>query len=252
MSGQTNIASATRFNDRADDYVKYRPTYPTGAIDTILSGLGTTSGLVAADLGAGTGISARLLGDRGVRVVAIEPSPGMREAAAPHANVRFVAGRAEATGLKSHVADLVLSAQSFHWFHAADTLVECARILKPRGRLAIMWNRRSKTDALTEGYRRAIAEVGGESSIERMAFDPDVVVRSGLFAPVERTNFPYRQRLDLDGLIGRARSASYCPTDGPAEERLRELLYELWTVHADGDGLVALVYETQVYRSRKL
>jgi SAM-dependent methyltransferase len=252
MASQINIESATRFDERAGDYVRYRPTYPPGAIDTILSGLGAAADLVAADLGAGTGISARLLGGRGVRVVAIEPSPGMREAAAPHANVRFVAGRAEATGLKSHVVDLVLSAQSFHWFHAADTLVECARILKPRGRLAFMWNRRSKTDALTQGYRRAIAEVGGESSIERMAFDPEVVARSGLFGPVERTNFPYRQRLDLEGLIGRARSASYCPTDGPAAERLRELLYELWTGHADGDGLVTLVYETEVYRSRKL
>ncbi len=138
MASGTNIDSATRFNDRAVDYVKYRPTYPAGAIDAILDGLGPPLSLVAADLGAGTGISSRLLGDRGVRVIAIEPSPGMQEAATPHPKVRFVAGRAEATGLKSHSVDLVLSAQSFHWFHAADTLVECARILKPGGRLAII------------------------------------------------------------------------------------------------------------------
>jgi SAM-dependent methyltransferase len=252
MASGTNIDSATRFNDRAVDYVKHRPTYPAGAIDAILDGLGPPLSLVAADLGAGTGISSRLLGDRGVRVVAIEPSPGMQEAAAPHPKVRFVAGRAEATGLKSHSVDLVLSAQSFHWFHASDTLVEGARILKPGGRLAIMWNRRSKTDAMTDGYRRAIAAVGGESSIERMAFDQDVVGRSGLFAPVERTTFPNLQRLSLDGLVGRARSASYCPKDGPAAERLRELLHELWNAHADRDGLVTLEYETEAYRSHKL
>jgi SAM-dependent methyltransferase len=252
MSQATNIASAVRFNDRADDYVKYRPTYPVEAIDAILSGLGPPADLVAADLGAGTGISARLLGDRDVRVVAIEPSPGMQQAAAPHANVTWMNSRAEATGLQSHTVDLVMSAQSFHWFDAANTLVECARILKPGGRLAIMWNRRSKTDVLTDGYRRAIADVGGESSIEQMAFDPDVVARSGLFAPVERTTFPNVQRLDLDGLIGRARSASYCPKDGPAVERLRELLHELWKAHADRDGLVTLIYETEVYRSNRL
>ena len=145
--------------------------------------------------------------------------------------------------------DLVLSAQSFHWFGAGPTLIECRRILKPRGRLAIMWNRRSRTDPLTEGYRQAIAEVGGESSIERMAFDPDVVARSGLFSPVERMVFPNHQRLDLDGLIGRARSASYCPKDGPAAGRLRALLGELWQRYADRDGLVSLVYETELYRS---
>ena len=251
MASETSIESATRFNDRADDYVKYRPTYPAAAMDAILSGLGPPEDLVAADLGAGTGISARLLADRAVRVIAIEPSPGMRRAAAPHANVTWMSSRAEATGLQSQTVDLVLSAQSFHWFQAADTLVECARILKPRGRLAIIWNRRSKTDAMTDGYRRAIADVGGESRIEQMAFDPDVVAQSNLFAPVERTSFPNLQRLDLDGLIGRARSASYCPKDGPAAERLRELLSDLWEVHADHEGLVTLVYQTEVYHSHK-
>ncbi len=104
---------------------------------------------------------------------------------------------------------------------------------------------------MTDGYRRAIAAVGGESSIEQMAFDPDVVGRSGRFTPVERTSFPNLQRLDLDGLVGRARSASYCPKDGPAAERLRELMYDLWNAHADSDGLVTLVYETEVFRSHK-
>jgi SAM-dependent methyltransferase len=243
------VESATRFNDRADDYVKYRPTYPSAAIDAVLEGLGAPAALVAVDLGAGTGISARLVGDRGVRVIAVEPSPGMRQAAAPHVNVRFVASRAEATAIRPRAIDVVVSAQSFHWFDAAPTLGECTRVLKPHGRLAIMWNRRSKTDPLTEGYRRAIADVGGESSIERMAFDPEVIRRSGVFTPVDRVTFPNAQRLDLDGLIGRARSASYCPKDGRATVRLRALLGDLWRTYADRDGLVTLVYETEVYRA---
>jgi SAM-dependent methyltransferase len=243
------VDSATRFNDRADDYVRYRPTYPAAAIDAILAGLGTPATLIAADLGAGTGISARLLGDRGVRVVAIEPSPGMRQAAAAHPHVRFVASRAEATALKAGAVRLILSAQSFHWFNSPTTFVECARILQPGGRLAIMWNRRSRHDPLTDGYRRAIAAVGGDSSIERMAFDPDVVAKSGVFAPAERLSFPNVQRLDLDGLIGRARSASYCPKDGSAANQLSTLLRKLWQTYADRDGFVRLVYETELYRA---
>jgi hypothetical protein len=85
-----------------------------------------------------------------------------------------------------------------------------------------------------------------------MPFDPEVVPRSGLFTPVERVTFANAQRLDLEGLIGRARSASYCPTGGRAAERLRALLDDLRRTHADGDGLVTVVYETEVYRAHKL
>ena len=118
-SGSETLSSVTRFTDRASDYVKYRPTYPAAAIDAILDGLGSPAEIVAADVGAGTGISARLLGDRGVRVLAVEPGDAMRAAAAPHANVTWTIGSAEATDLAPESLDLVLCAQSFHWFQPA-------------------------------------------------------------------------------------------------------------------------------------
>jgi SAM-dependent methyltransferase len=241
--------SVTRFSDRAADYVRYRPGYPPAAIDAILDGLAAPNLLVAADIGAGTGISARLLGERGVCVIAVEPGEAMRAAAAPHEKVRWIGGRAEATGLSSASVDLVLCAQSFHWFHPPDALAEFARVLKPGRRLAIMWNRRSQTDPFTAGYRRAILDVGGEIAAERMPFDPDVVARSGQFFPPDRLAFPNDQRLDLAGLIGRARSASYVPKSGPDAERLLELLRRLHARHADADGCVTLVYETEVFRA---
>ena len=252
MSELHRLDTVGRFDDRVADYVKYRPTYPAEAIDAIVGGLGPPQRLAAADIGAGTGISARLLGDRGVRVVAVEPGEPMRRAAAHHPNVRWVAGRAESTGLRSQAFDLVLSAQSFHWFRPADALPEFARVLKPGGRLAIVWNRRSVTDPLTVGYRQAIVDVGGETAAERMSFDPDVLAASGLFSAPERRSFPNLQRLDLDGLIGRARSASYVPKSGSSGDRLIALLRELHERHADADGTVALVYETEVFRSTKL
>jgi SAM-dependent methyltransferase len=246
--------SVQRFSDRATDYVKYRPTYSAEAIDALLEGLGPSDQLVAADVGAGTGISARLLGDRQVQVIAVEPGEDMRGAAAPHPHVRWVAGRAEATGLRSESFDLVLCAQSFHWFRSAEALREFARILKPERRLSIVWNRRSKTDPFTAGYRQAIIDVGGEIEAERMPFDPTVVADSGLFTPVDRVVFPNFQRLDLHGLIGRARSASYVPKTGPDGERLLDLLHALHERHADVGGFVTLVYETEIFlahRSRR-
>ena len=211
----TDRDTVGRFNDRAADYVMYRPSYPREAVRATLEGLGPPESLAAADVGAGTGIFARLLGDEGVRVVAVEPGEVMRQWATRHRNVRWVSGRAEATGLRSVSCDLVVCAQSFHWFRSDEALAEFARVLKSRKRLAIIWNRRSKSDPLTAGYRQAIVDVGGEIADETRAFDPDVVTRSGLFSSPDRTSFPNFQRLGLEGLIGRARSASYVPKSGP-------------------------------------
>lgn len=236
-----------RFTDRAADYVAYRPTYPAGAIDAILDGLASDGPPTAADIGAGTGIVSRLLGDRGVRVLAVEPGAEMRGAAAPHPNVTWFDGRAEATGLPAQAADLVVCAQSFHWFRADAALAEFARLLRPSGRLAIMWNRRSRVDPLTAGFRQAILDVGGEIAVEQMDFDPGVIAGGGDFLPARRVAFPNLQRLDLAGLIGRARSASYVPKTGAAGERLLELLRGLHARHADADGYVTVMYETEVY-----
>jgi SAM-dependent methyltransferase len=244
--------SISRFTDRASDYVKYRPTYPAAAIDAILDGLGSPTEIVAADVGAGTGISARLVGERGVRVIAVEPGEAMRAAAAPHANVTWTSGTAEATGLAPESVDLVLCAQAFHWFRAPEALAEFARILKPRRRLAIMWNRRSRIDPLTAGYRQVIVDVGGDMGVESMPFDPAVVPNSGVFSTPQRLTFPNAQRLDLDGLVGRARSASYVPKTGGEGERLIRLLTALHAAHADADGFVQLVYETEIYLSARL
>jgi SAM-dependent methyltransferase len=241
-----------RFGDRANDYVKYRPSYPAAAVDAVLAGLGAPASLHAADIGAGTGISARLLGDRGVRVIAVEPNAPMRDAATPHPNVTFHDGTAEATGLADGAFDLVLCAQSFHWFRPEPALNELARILRPPGRLALMWNRRSQSDPFTAGYRDAILAASGESAAERMEFDPALVPRSRLFSALSSTSVPNAQRLDLSGLIGRAQSASYVPKHGPNAERLLELLRALHERHADPGGCVTLVYETEVHVCERL
>lgn len=244
--------TVTRFNDRADDYVKYRPTYPDQAIDAILDGLGPLERIAAADVGAGTGISARLLGDRGVRVIACEPGESMRRAAAVHRHVVWIAALAEAVALRTASVDLVLSAQSFHWFRAAESLAEFARILKPGGRLAIMWNRRSRTDPLTADYRKAILDAGGESGYEQAPFDPAVVPASGRFLAPTRLAFPHLQRLDLAGFFGRALSASHVPKTGEASVQLLDTLRGLHARYADANGFVTLVYETEIYRSPRL
>jgi SAM-dependent methyltransferase len=252
VSSLHELRPTTRFSDRAGDYVKFRPSYPSAAIDAVLAGLGEPSSLRAADVGAGTGISARLLAERGVRVIAIEPNAAMREAAEPHALVEWREGKAEATGLRDASVELVLCAQAFHWFEHAAALREFRRVLKPRGRLALMWNARDVRDPFTASYVDAILAVGGESAVERASFDADVVSRSALFTAPVASEIANEQRLDLEGVLGRARSASYVPKDGASGERLVELLTTLHARHRDAAGLVALRYVTRVYVSERV
>lgn len=236
----------SRFSDRAADYVKYRPTYPREAIDFVLAGL-EAARIVAADVGAGTGISTRLLAERGVRVIAIEPNDAMRAAAEPHANVEWRAGTAEATGLADASVDLVLCAQAFHWFREVEALDEFARVLRPRGRVALVWNNRDFEDPFTAGYREVVLAASGNHPAEAREFDAGLIQRHRKFGAFRKFETPSEQVLDAAGLLGRATSASYVPKEGALFEELKRGLTALHGRFADGEGLVRLRYQTKVY-----
>ncbi|WP_293330504.1 class I SAM-dependent methyltransferase [Microcoleus sp. CAWBG58] len=236
-----------RFSDRATDYVKYRPSYPAAAIEAILAGFGEPSQLTAADIGAGTGISSRLLAERGVRVFAIEPNAEMRQAAAPHTLVEFRDGTSEATNLPDRTIDLVACFQSFHWFNPVLTLPEFRRILKPSGRLAVVWNLRDRSDALTQGYTQIVKSASNNHPAEKRDRSIEPLLASSEFTDVKHWDFANRQDVDLAGLIGRATSTSYIPKSGPQFQKIISNLTELYETHCGDRGFVSLVYKTRVY-----
>jgi ubiquinone/menaquinone biosynthesis C-methylase UbiE len=93
------------------------------------------------DLGAGTGKLTRALVPRFARVVAVEPDDAMRavlEQVVPEAEA--LAGAAEAIPVADGSVDGVFSGEAFHWFATREVLDEIARVLKPRGGFAFMWN----------------------------------------------------------------------------------------------------------------
>jgi SAM-dependent methyltransferase len=254
MSTPNELDPTGRFTNRADDYVRYRPSYPAAAIDALLAGLGPPERLVAVDVGAGTGISSRLLAERGVRVSAVEPNRAMREAAAAHPGVTWLDGTAEAIPLPDATADLTLAAQAFHWFRPEESLREMARVTRNGGRLALLWNHRSRKDAFMRGYEEVILELlerGVDPAVVGMAADVAAVERCGLFGPRRVASFEHRQRVDRDGLIGRALSASYVRKDAADRARLVELLEALYARYAEGDG-VDFVYEAEVTLAERL
>jgi SAM-dependent methyltransferase len=236
-----------RFSDRVEDYVKYRPSYPTDAIASILSSLETANPVVA-DVGAGTGISSRLLAESySIQVIAIEPNADMRQAAAPHPLVEFRNGTAEATNLADNEVDLVTCFQSFHWFNPLLVLPEFHRILKPLGRLAIVWNTRDRNDSFTAEYSSIVRKASNNHPGERRSDAIQPFLESPLFVNRCQSIFPYRQKLDLLGLIGRAMSTSYIPKEGEVYQQLMSDLQQLFEEYCDENGAVSLVYQTEVY-----
>jgi SAM-dependent methyltransferase len=231
-----------RFSDRAENYVKYRPSYPADAIDIILEGLGENSQLVAADIGAGTGIA-----ERGVNVIAIEPNVAMREVAQTHPFVEFRDGTAEFTKLADKSVDLVTCFQAFHWFNPELTLLEFHRSLKPSGRLAVVWNNRDQGDALTAEYSRIVREASNNHPAESRMQSVEPLLVSPHFINIREYTFIYKQQLDLTGLIGRAKSVSYLPNEGLAYKKLLDSFQELYQRFHDESGFVYLVYSTSVH-----
>jgi SAM-dependent methyltransferase len=245
------LEPTTRFSSRAREYARFRPDYPSAALDCILTGLGDPASLTAADVGAGTGISARLLAERAVRVHAVEPNAEMRAAAEPHPRIAWHEGTAESTGLPAASVDLVLCAQAFHWFRQPEAVAEFHRILRIRGRLALMWNGRDRDDPFTRGYIEAIHAVHGEHPAERSELDPAVVGKGERFGAPVRNVFSHAQRLDREGLRGRALSASYVPRDETAFAELARRLEALYERHRDENGMVTLRYRTEVWLAER-
>jgi SAM-dependent methyltransferase len=247
----------TRFSDRVDDYARARPSYPRELLALLRAECGLGERSVVADLGSGTGIFTRLLLESGALVHAVEPNDEMRGVAerdlGASSRFRSVRGRAEATTLPPASIDLATAAQAFHWFDRAATKRELARILRPGGIVALVWNDRDtqstaflrELEALLVAHCPKYPELQGKADAVA-SFD-------ALFGPGRwsRRSLPSDQLLDREGLVARVMSASYAPKPGtPGEEAIAADLHALFDRHAGGDATVRIVYATVVVWGR--
>jgi SAM-dependent methyltransferase len=234
-----------RFADRAQDYAAARPSYPDAALDALFAGLGDPADVAVADLGAGTGISSRLLAARGARVYAVEPNAAMAAAAEPAERVEWVDGTAEATGLEESAIDLVTAFQAFHWFDPELTLHEITRILRPAGRAAIVYNERDESDPFTAGYGAIVRRYATDDTEQRRERARGAFAAYRGWHAFRELRFGNGQELDLDGVLTRARSSSYLPKDGERGAALAGELRALVAAHAR-NGLVTMRLATLV------
>jgi ubiquinone/menaquinone biosynthesis C-methylase UbiE len=247
--------ATSRFSDRVENYVLYRPGYPREVLQALQSDCGLKPTDVVADVASGTGIWSRLLLENGNSVFGIEPNAEMREAGerllSGFPKFIGVAGTAEATTLPDQAVDFVTAAQAAHWFDRKRARREFVRILKPAGWLMLLWNERlTDSTPFLRDYERLLLTYGTDyqdirhektTSEVNQFFDP---------ASYQERVFEMRQEFDYAGVKGRLLSSSYAP--GPDHPQhapmLRELrrIFDAWAVK----GRAVFEYKTRVYFGR--
>jgi SAM-dependent methyltransferase len=210
------------FSRRADVYERGRPGYPSAVIDVLRRYGGLTAASLVLDLAAGTGKLTRQLARVSARCVAVEPSASMRAAFRKRVpGVPVVAGLAEAIPLGRGTCDVVTVAQAFHWFDAAQSLEEIARVLRPGGNLALVWNERDESVPWMAELGRLMRTVGDAPYWSGLEFLP-VLARSAGLADVERESVSFEVPVDRRGLVDLVASRSYVNVLG-GDDRTRFL-----------------------------
>jgi SAM-dependent methyltransferase len=247
--------ATSRFSDRVENYVLYRPGYPSEVLQALRAECGLARSHVIADIASGTGIWTRNLLENGNRVFAVEPNAEMRQAGErlleSFPNFVSVAGTAEATTLADQSVDFVTAAQSAHWFDRERSRREFVRILKPGGWLVLLWNERlTDTTPFLRDYEQLLLTYGTDYAEVRHERTTDAVNEFFDPLPYQERTFAMRQEFDYASIEGRLLSSSYAP--GPDHPRYGSMLRELrriFDAHAVS-GRATFEYKTRLYFGR--
>jgi SAM-dependent methyltransferase len=249
------VNATSRFSDRVENYVRYRPGYPSEALRFLQQECGLAPDCSVADIASGTGIWTRMLLENGNSVFGVEPNAEMRQAGerllAPFPKFHTVAGTAEETTLPDQSVDFVTAAQAAHWFDRKRSRQEFVRILKPAGGLALLWNERvTDSTPFLRDYEQLLLTYGIDYAEVRHERTTDAVNEFFDPAPFQARVFELRQEFDYTGIEGRLLSSSYAPgPDHPQYELMLRELHRLFDTHAVA-GRAAFDHRTRVYFGR--
>ena len=244
--------AVARFSNRAENYAKYRPSYPAGVIDILKSDCGLTKTSTIADVGSGTGILSELFLKNGNPVIGIEPNAAMRLEAerllAEFVNFVSTDATAEATRLERASVDFITAGQAFHWFDREKARTEFARILKPGGWVVLIWNeRRLDSTPFLREYESLLFRYG--TDYDQVRHEKVAGEIAQFFAPesFQLKTLDNAQLFDFESLKGRTRSASYTPEPGsPSFEPMFAKLEQIFNEHKS-DGIVTFEYRTRIF-----
>jgi SAM-dependent methyltransferase len=221
--------AAEGFGSGADAYERGRPSYPPDAVAWLVESLRLRPGVRLVDLAAGTGKLTRLLAPTGAWLAAVEPVEGMRQVL--HRTLPAVpalAATAEALPFGARSLDAVTVAQAFHWFEPDAAFAELARVLRPGGRVGLVWNARDRSVGWVDelwGILDRVEKRAPWRDHERPTdrdfapqTDRDVAPQAG-FGPVHEATFHHEQRIAHDAIAERFTSVSHVAVLPAAQQR---------------------------------
>ncbi|KAA0942627.1 MULTISPECIES: class I SAM-dependent methyltransferase [unclassified Pseudomonas] len=240
------------FSTQAATYAQGRPDYPRQLTGWLTEVLQINAQSTVVDLGAGTGKFTRLLSTVAPTVIAVEPVAAMgAQLTKGMPDVHLLTGTAEAIPLEDASTDALVCAQSFHWFSTQAALREIHRVLKPGGRLGLIWNMRDESVDWVAAITAIITPYEGDTprfhtGQWRAAFTGEY------FSAAQMTCFPYThvgspQEVIMDRFLSVSFIAAL-PADKKAT--VTEQLHTLIQTHPAlrGRDTVAFPYQTQAYR----
>jgi SAM-dependent methyltransferase len=215
-------------------------------VTRLVSRLGLGPGRTVVDVAAGTGKLTRLLVPSGARVMAVEPLAEMRAVLAqtvPSAEV--LDGTAESLPVADRTVDAVTVAQAFHWFDAAAAFAEFARVIRPGGAAALVWNVRDLADPVQARFHELLLPHRGDTPNEHERPWRSAVTASPSFGPVEEWSVPWVAHHTRSELADRFASVSFV-AQLPEDERMH-LLAQIDAVAAGLDEPLESRYRTDVF-----
>jgi ubiquinone/menaquinone biosynthesis C-methylase UbiE len=244
------------FGSEAEAYERARPGYPPEVVAWAVEVLGIAPGRRVADLAAGTGKLTRLLLAFGADLLAIEPVDGMRSVLHRQLpDVAVVGATAEATALRDGSLDALTVAQAFHWFDAPRALEEFHRVLRPGGRIALIWNARDRTVDWVDQLWSVMDRVEKRAPWRRHdEWRESAFVDTPWFEPLHEATFRHEQMLTVDGVIDRFRSVSHVASMPPdAQDAVLGEVRAILASHPDTRGRdeVAIPYRVDCYWAQR-
>jgi ubiquinone/menaquinone biosynthesis C-methylase UbiE len=235
---------AHSFGGVAQAYERGRPTYPAEAVRWMLGDQPRS----VLELGAGTGKLTRVLVELGHDVHATDPDPAMLALLGEHVpGVPSAVASAEDIPLADASVDAVIAAQAFHWFDLDRALPEIARVLRPGGRICLVWNQRNEK---IPWVRRLGALIGMQEQLRDPA---QSLIFSELFGFVEEEEFSHWQTIDrrtIQDLVLSRSNVAVLDEEGRAA-KLAEVLAFYDDFGRGMDGM-QLPYVTRCFRATVL
>lgn len=255
MNQAIHDAARRGYTQAPDSYQRGRPEYPQ-ALEAWLAALGVRRGARVVDVGAGTGKFTKLLMRTGADVAAVEPVEAMRaRLAASLPEVQALAGTAEILPLADAEADVLVCAQAFHWFANREALGEMHRVLKPGGRLGMVWNVRDESCDWVAAITQIITPYEGDAPRYYTGQWKRPFERQSLFAALQLTEFAHSHEGSFEQVvIDRIASVSFIAALPEAEretvlEKLRALQPRFAALR---EPVIAFPYLTQAWRAERL